>query len=93
MVAVSRSRLLLGLVSFCLPLASVSYAFPVDESATSCTLAASGGDDAPSFVKAVQSCSTVTIPASTTLNISSKMDMTGVSNKLIVGLFVNSPAG
>ncbi|KAH8115175.1 hypothetical protein DFH11DRAFT_88698 [Phellopilus nigrolimitatus] len=51
-----------------------------------CTLEASGGDDAPSFVSAVldPSCSTVEIPAGATLNISTKMDMTGTQDKHIL---------
>lgn len=82
MLSLSRLASLLSLLS-------VIHASPLtsgleDRSAdASCTLTASGGDDAPSFVTAVQSCSTVTIPASTTLNISSKMNMTGLSNKQI----------
>ncbi|KIY46100.1 glycoside hydrolase family 28 protein [Fistulina hepatica ATCC 64428] len=45
---------------------------------TRCTLTSSGGDDASAFVTAASSCATVTIPADTTLKISSKMDMTGL---------------
>jgi galacturan 1,4-alpha-galacturonidase len=41
----------------------------------SCTMAASGKDDAPAFLSAMQACSTVTVPKGVTLNISSKMDM------------------
>ncbi|KDQ56478.1 glycoside hydrolase family 28 protein [Jaapia argillacea MUCL 33604] len=51
--------------------------------ASSCTLSASGGDDGPAFVAAVQSCDTVIIPQSTTLNVSTPMNMTGLSNKHI----------
>ncbi|KAK7001848.1 putative exopolygalacturonase X [Favolaschia claudopus] len=49
----------------------------------SCTLAAlgSGKDDSPQLLTAMQSCSTVVIPASTTLNISTRLNMTGLSNK------------
>ena len=49
-----------------------------------CTLAASGGDDAPAFVKAVRTCDTVIVPKDTTLSIGTRMNMTGVSNKHIV---------
>jgi hypothetical protein len=54
--------------------------------ATDCTLAAAGAgkDDAPAFVAAVKACSTVTIPTGVALNISSKIDLTGQSNKHIV---------
>ena len=50
----------------------------------SCTLTASGGDDAPQFLSAVASCPTVTIPKSTTLNIATRLNMTGLTNKHIV---------
>ncbi|CAK5269854.1 unnamed protein product [Mycena citricolor] len=51
--------------------------------AQSCTLTAlgTGKDDAPQLLSAMKSCSLVTIPSSTTLNISSPMNMTGLSNK------------
>jgi hypothetical protein len=85
MRSLSRLASLLSLLSAA---AVMTRASPLDlndrAADASCTLSASGGDDAPSFVTAVQSCSTVIIPASTTLNISSKMNMTGLSNKLIV---------
>ncbi|CAK5269514.1 unnamed protein product [Mycena citricolor] len=48
-----------------------------------CTLKASGGDDAPQFLKAVQSCSEVIIPKATTLNIATRLNMTGLSDKHI----------
>ncbi|GLB37346.1 putative glycoside hydrolase family 28 protein [Lyophyllum shimeji] len=48
--------------------------------AASCTLVASGGDDAPQFLSAVKSCTTVVIPKTTTLNINSRLNMTGLSN-------------
>jgi len=51
--------------------------------AASCTMAASGGDDGPAFLSAVQQCSTVTIPSGVTLNISTRLAMTGLSNKAI----------
>ncbi|KAL5483251.1 hypothetical protein ACEPAI_8481 [Sanghuangporus weigelae] len=52
----------------------------------SCTLTASEGDDAPIFVSAVlnPACPTVHIPSGTTLNISTKMDMTGARDKHIL---------
>ncbi|KAJ6582833.1 pectin lyase fold/virulence factor [Mycena sp. CBHHK59/15] len=49
----------------------------------SCTLVARGGDDSPHFLNAMQACSTVVIPASTTLNISTRLNMTGLRNKHI----------
>ncbi|CAK5280941.1 unnamed protein product [Mycena citricolor] len=45
-----------------------------------CTLAASGGDDAPQFLKAAQTCTQVVIPKATTLNIATRLNMTGLSN-------------
>ncbi|KAF5320945.1 hypothetical protein D9619_001625 [Psilocybe cf. subviscida] len=50
-----------------------------------CTITASGGDDAPNFLKVVHSssCPIVTIPASTTLNIQTRMNMTGLTDKHI----------
>lgn len=53
---------------------------------TGCTLSASGGDDAPALLKAVQSCATTTIPLGTTLNIATRMNMTGLTNKRIVSI-------
>lgn len=50
----------------------------------SCTLTASGGDDGPLFLNAVKTCTTVTIPKNTTLNIASALNMTGVVDKHIV---------
>jgi galacturan 1,4-alpha-galacturonidase len=49
----------------------------------SCTLAAlgSGKDDSPQFLTAMQACSTVVIPTGTTLNISTRLNTTGLSNK------------
>ena len=54
----------------------------------SCTLSASGGDDAPAFLSAAAgaACPTVTIPSGTTLSIRSKLNMTGISDKHIVSL-------
>lgn len=49
-----------------------------------CTLTASGGDDAPQFLKAAKDCLTVTIPKKTTLNIETRLNMTGLRDKHIV---------
>lgn len=50
----------------------------------SCELTASSSDDAPQFLAAAASCDTVIIPAGTTLNIETRLDMTGLSNLNIV---------
>jgi galacturan 1,4-alpha-galacturonidase len=51
-----------------------------------CILANAGtGDDAPALLAAVASCAKVTVPAETTLNISSRLDMTGLQDVHIVG--------
>lgn len=50
----------------------------------SCTLAASGGDDAPAFLSAVQSCATTTIPEGTIISIGSPLNMSGLQDKHIV---------
>ena len=72
-------------------LASVATAASVPaaldtRASTSCTLKASGSDDAPAFLAAAfdASCPTVTVPSGTTLSIQSKLNMTGLSNKHIV---------
>ena len=49
-----------------------------------CTLHASGADDTPHFLRAVQECATVTIPKYTTLNIETRLNMTGLKDKHIV---------
>ncbi|KAF8161358.1 glycoside hydrolase family 28 protein [Crassisporium funariophilum] len=49
----------------------------------SCILAASGGDDSPQFLAAVKACPTVTIPKATTLNIATRLNMTGLRDKHI----------
>ncbi|KAF8191437.1 pectin lyase fold/virulence factor [Mycena galopus ATCC 62051] len=51
----------------------------------SCTLVAKGRgiDDSPHFISAVQACSEVIIPPSTTLNISTRLNTTGLHNKHI----------
>jgi hypothetical protein len=50
-----------------------------------CTLKSSGGDDGPAFAAALVSdqCSTVTIPAGTTLSIASPLKTTATNNKHI----------
>ncbi|KAJ7184347.1 pectin lyase fold/virulence factor [Mycena filopes] len=50
-----------------------------------CTLVAKGHgvDDAPHFLSASQACSKVTIPAHTTLNISTRLNQTNLHNKHI----------
>jgi len=65
-----------------LGLASVLLAFALTGSAKegSCTLSNSGGDDAPALLAAVAACSVVSIPAETTLNISTRLDMTGLQD-------------
>ncbi|KAL9712087.1 hypothetical protein Ac2012v2_005163 [Leucoagaricus gongylophorus] len=50
---------------------------------TSCTLTASGGDDAPALLQAVRSCATTQIPNDVTLNIATRMNMTGLIDKHI----------
>ncbi|KAG1723133.1 glycoside hydrolase family 28 protein [Suillus paluster] len=47
------------------------------------TLVASGGDDGPAFVDAVQRCDSVKIPPETTLSIATRMNMTGLKDKKI----------
>ena len=66
--------------------ASVSPSLDARATSASCTLTASGSDDAPAFLAAAASsnCPTVTIPSGTTLSIQSKLNMTGISNKHIV---------
>ncbi|KAF7332543.1 putative exopolygalacturonase X [Mycena kentingensis (nom. inval.)] len=51
--------------------------------AQSCTITAlgTGRDDSPQLLTAMQACSTVVVPATTTLNISTRLNMTGLSNK------------
>ncbi|KAG6813759.1 hypothetical protein H0H92_007711 [Tricholoma furcatifolium] len=44
----------------------------------SCVLRASGGDDAPQFLEAVHACSHVVIPKNETLNIETRLNMTGL---------------
>ncbi|PPQ71826.1 hypothetical protein CVT24_006951 [Panaeolus cyanescens] len=51
--------------------------------AVDCTVTASGGDDAPKFLAAVKGCATTKIPKGTTLNIATRLDMTGLRDKHI----------
>lgn len=69
-----------------LALGALASASSLEPRQASCTLAAAGAgkDDAPAFLAAVKSCSTTTIPAGTTLNISTKMDMRGLADRHIV---------
>ncbi|TDL18018.1 glycoside hydrolase family 28 protein [Rickenella mellea] len=55
----------------------------VSVSATTCKVTASGGDDAPAFLSAVQKCTQVTIDKDTTLNISTRLNMTGLNDRRI----------
>ncbi|THH18670.1 hypothetical protein EW146_g2337 [Bondarzewia mesenterica] len=57
--------------------------FGVQGMRSTCTLEASGGDDAPAFVRAIRTCDTIVIPQHTTISVATRMDMTGVSNKHI----------
>jgi galacturan 1,4-alpha-galacturonidase len=76
-----RTPLFLGLISYTLAVFVHS-----EDSTGACTVEAAGGgkDDAPALMTAVQRCAAVTIPVRTTLNISSKMNMTGLSYKHLV---------
>ena len=51
---------------------------------TECTLFASGGDDGSAFLHATQHCREVTIPKHTTLNISTRLNMTELKETHIV---------
>jgi len=88
-VAFSRSMHILSLTALvgalCLPLVQGSgMASNADSDGVSCTLTASGGDDGPAFVDAVQRCGTVIIPPETILSIATRMNMTGLNDKNIV---------
>jgi galacturan 1,4-alpha-galacturonidase len=79
--------------SLALLLSLVSYALTVSvpsTDATSCTVTAAGAgkDDAPALVSALQTCATVTVPAGTTLNISSKINTTTLSGTHLVRHFI-----
>lgn len=79
-------RSVLGALAFW---ATAVLAVDLDLAPSSCTLKAAGAgkDDAPGFLAAVKHCSTTVIPVGTTLNISTKMDLTGFANKHIVRSF------
>lgn len=64
--------------------AALNHAVQSHRSMDQCTLSACGKDDAPQFMRAVQECRTVTIPKDTTLNIETRLNMTGLQNKHIV---------
>ncbi len=70
---------------------SASLASAATNVQRTCTLKARGAgkDDSPTFVSTVRdaACSTVVIPQHTTLNLSTKVDLTGVENKHIVSGF------
>jgi hypothetical protein len=101
---VRKMRLLttsFGLATFCLtsvaangpsflPFFKPPFKFPKQPAKDdACTLTASGGDDAPHFLKAVHDCATVTIPAKSTLSIQTRMNMTGLRSKHIVSRSVS----
>ncbi|KAG6861698.1 hypothetical protein C0995_013267 [Termitomyces sp. Mi166 len=73
-----------------IPLLALSFVFGAtlahassEKIQASCTLTASGGDDSPQFLEAVVSCSTVIIPKDATLNIATRLNMTGLRDKTI----------
>jgi len=69
-----RSSLLCLAASAVAP--AVAKAFP----GPLCTLQASGGDDAPALLKALQTCLQVTVPKDTTLSIRSPVNATDLKN-------------
>ncbi|KAF5354908.1 hypothetical protein D9756_005522 [Leucocoprinus leucothites] len=71
------------LTRIALSVASTLVAVGTVTAQSRCTLAASGGDDAPALLRAVRSCTTTTIPKGTTLNIGTRMNMTGLTDKRI----------
>ncbi|KAJ7676079.1 glycoside hydrolase family 28 protein [Mycena polygramma] len=79
----SVSLLFLALTGLCGVFAHTPSRTVDDVKRASCTLTAlgSGKDDSPQLLSAWQACSTVVIPATTTLNISTRLNMTGLSNK------------
>ncbi|KAI9064784.1 glycoside hydrolase family 28 protein [Trametes sanguinea] len=86
--APAMNRLTASVLGLLASFVSVTHAVPsslTPSASGTCTLTASGSDDAPAFLKAAadSSCSTVTIPSGTTLSIQSKMNMTGTLNKHI----------
>lgn len=88
----SSSVVVRGVPSF-RPFFRPPFNFPSQpRNAALCTLKATGGDDAPQFLKAIKTCPTVTIPASTTLSIQTRMDMTGLRDRHIVSQFGNKGA-
>lgn len=70
----------MALLVFLLSLLTAQIVFAQD----GCILSASGEDDAASFLTAAQSCATVTVPAGTTLNISTRLEMTCLQDTTIV---------
>ena len=71
--------------SLAVAVASFLGSYAAQDLPSLCTLRASGGDDGPAFVKAVKACPITTIPKGATLNVASKMNMTGLSDRIIVG--------
>lgn len=67
-----------------LALAALALLSSVFVQADDCTLTPSGGDDSAIFLSAAHSCDKVTIPATSTLNISTKLDMSDLTNTYIV---------
>lgn len=68
-------------------LASAPFRIVQNVERDSCTLAplGAGQDDSPQFLTAMQTCSTVVIPATSTLNISTRLNTTGLSDVHLVG--------
>lgn len=77
----SFAKLLLG--SATTLLAVVDLVASLEPLAT-CTVTAGGGDDAPALLLAVGQCPVTTIPKGTILNIATRLNMTGLTNKAIV---------
>ncbi len=77
MLLSSLARLLLGTFT------TLTVADLVASQGT-CTVTSRGGDDAPQLLRAVKSCGVTRIPKGTVLNIATRLDMTGLSNKTIV---------
>lgn len=82
----ASKTLLRALSAFLLVGSGLSASTP--DAGRTCTLQARGPgkDDTPAFVSLARdaSCSTVVVPQHTTLNLSTKVDMTGLKNKHIV---------
>ena len=68
-------------------LLSLAIALTGAAQGSSCTMARSGGNDAPALLAAAAACSVVTIPAKTTLNITTRLDMSHLQNVHIVSVW------